>query len=52
MSQNAVRTDKINILALTRKVSQVGLLLLTAISMTSSSRDIYFHTPSGNQTKL
>ena len=24
----------------------------TAILMTSSSRDIYFHTPSGNQTKL
>ena len=24
---------------------------LSAIPMTSSSRDIYFHTPSGNQTK-
>ena len=24
----------------------------SAIPMTSSSRDIYFHTPSGNQTKL
>ena len=26
--------------------------LLSAIRMTSSSRDIYFHTPSRNQTKL
>ena len=25
---------------------------ITAIPMTSSSRDIYLHTPSGNQTKL
>ena len=25
---------------------------MTAIPMTSSSRDIYFHTSSGNQTKL
>ena len=25
---------------------------VTAIRMTSSSRDIYFHTPSRNQTKL
>ena len=27
-------------------------LRLPAIPMTSSSRDIYFHTPSGNQTML
>ena len=25
---------------------------LTALRMTSSSRDIYFHTPSRNQTKV
>ena len=25
---------------------------ITAIRMTFLSRDIYFHTPSGNQTKL
>ena len=30
-------------------VCQLGL---SAMPMTSSSRDIYFHTPSGNQTKL
>ena len=27
-------------------------MFVTAIPMTSSSRDIYFQTPSGNQTKL
>ena len=29
-----------------------AIFLLPAIWMTSSSRDIYFHTPSRNQTKL
>ena len=30
----------------------LNFILIPAIPMTSSSRDIYFHTPSGNQTKL
>ena len=33
-------------------VGLVPNIRITAIPMTSSSRDIYFHTPSGNQTKL